>query len=560
MKRLPRPYQYALTLIAGVLFVTPAAGIGLSAVGLPLTVVLLSVLAVVLGLYGIAAVLAEDTRLALTVSILVLATIGANVPLGPRPVGVTIGPDLFLVDVPLALLALISLSTWERRDFGAVHGLLVGYLIWSIALLALAPGPRPDVMGWYAVHVARYVAVFALVSRAITARWIGGRDALNIVVLTVLGHGAVASVQVFTGPIERLTVLGFNPRAVASLGPIPTGPYIGGFTGGAPFASVVIIGIPILIALLLSDRVPRVLALVGVGWLSFVLQLTAWDAARGALLVAFAAAFVGFGWWVTGVLRPRGERLFRWWQSRRVDAPMVLSAVAIAALWQLSRLRANPDHDPVFLNPELGQATLGALTIPGFNTQNLSIRLYQYVGGTDVFFQYPLTGLGGANYTYIALAYADRANMIHNFYIGVFAETGLVGGVLLFGALAIVCVGLWVVADRKNDPVWLGVLVGLIGFFALQSFQPQYLRPITMSFVFSVLGVGYGEFLRVRSTPDETWHSVWDESTLGHAVVASRLLRAAPVLTDRLEKILGLAWRESRVRTATVAVARWLVN
>ena len=140
MKRLPRPYQYALTLIVGVLFVTPAAGIGLSAVGLPLTVVLLSVLAVVLGLYGIAAVLAEDTRLALTVSILVLATIGANVPLGPRPVGVTIGPDLFLVDVPLALLALISLSTWERRDFGAVHGLLVGYLIWSIALLALAPG------------------------------------------------------------------------------------------------------------------------------------------------------------------------------------------------------------------------------------------------------------------------------------------------------------------------------------------------------------------------------------------------------------------------------------
>ena len=81
MKRLPRPYQYALTLIVGVLFVTPAAGMGASAVGLPLTVVLLSVLAVVLGLYGIAAVLAEDTRLALTVSILVLATIGANVPL-----------------------------------------------------------------------------------------------------------------------------------------------------------------------------------------------------------------------------------------------------------------------------------------------------------------------------------------------------------------------------------------------------------------------------------------------------------------------------------------------
>jgi hypothetical protein len=544
VKRLPRPYRYALALLVGVLFVTPTVGIGLSAVGLPLIIALLGILTVVIGLYGSAAILAGDTRLALTVSVIVLVTVAANVPLGSRPGGVTIGPDIFLVDVALALLALVSLSTWERRDLGAVHGLLIGYLVWTIALVALAPGPRPDVMGWYVLHVARYVAVFVLVSRAITASWIAGRNALGVVVLTVLAHGVVASVQVVTGPIEQLTVFGFNPRVVASLGPIPTGPYVGGFTGGSPFASLAVIVVPILLALSFSDRIPRILAFAGVGWFSLLLQLTAWDAARGALLVAFCASFVGFGWWVTDVLWSRGTRLARWWRARLFCVRALFPAVALATLWQLSRFRANPDHDPVFLNPELGQATLGSLTVPGFSTKNLSIRLYQYVGGVDVFLQYPLTGLGGANYTYIALAYADRENMIHNFYIGVFAETGLVGGVLLFGAVALVCVGLWVVAESENDPIWLGVLIGLVGFFALQSFQPQYLRPITMGFVFCVLGICYGEYLRVRRTPDGLWTAVWEDSMFRHALESSRLLRTASSATDWVEEVLGRAWRE----------------
>jgi hypothetical protein len=414
-------------------------------------------------------------------------------------------------------------------------------------------------MFWYATHVLRFVLVFAVVSRAVAEGWITGYGALGAVVITVIGHGLVASVQLATGPIEALTVLGFNPRAVATLGPFPTGPYIGGFTGGAPFASLVVIAIPILFALVFSDRIPRILPLTGVVWLAFLLQLTAWDAARGALLVALFAGFVVFGWWLTGVLWEQGDALIGWCRKSRLRNPVLLiPPLAAAAVWQSARSGTNPEHEPVFLNPELGQETIGSISIPGFSTRNLGIRLYQYVGGTDVFLQYPLTGLGGANYNYVALEYADRANMIHNYYIGVFAENGLVGGTLLFTALGIACIGLWKTAATEDSPLWLGLLVGLVGFFALQSFQPQYLRPVTMTSLFGIIGVSYGRYLRNRSIPESMWTTAFKDSIVQRALSSAMVSQVPASLVNTLERTLDTSWERSYLRAALLKTMKWL--
>jgi O-antigen ligase len=225
-----------------------------------------------------------------------------------------------------------------------------------------------------------------------------------------------------------------------------------------------------------------------------------------------------------------------------------------AAAWQLTHLGANPDHQPMYLSPQFGQSFAQSLNIPGFSTRNLAIRLSQYVGGTDIFLQYPLTGFGGANYTYVALNYAPQANMIHNLYIGVFAETGFVGGVLFFGAMVLSLRGVWLTASRDDSPLWLGYLIGFVGFFALQMFQPQYLRPVTMVSVFGLLGIGYGTHLRNRSQRGNTWTTVWNRSSVQRAMTTAYVTQTIAKLPDMSRVVLRVAWMNSRIRQVLPAV------
>jgi hypothetical protein len=527
-----RVRAYALFLVVGTLFVTPISGLLLARLGVPLTPALLVTLVLVFGAYGVTVLWLDDTYLGLLIAVLVLTTVAANVPLGPLPTGVAVGPNLYLVDIPLLLGFAITLPTWRRTQFSVAHGFLAAYVVWVFLLVVLAPGPRPDVMFWYAIHVTRIVLVFTLVSRGVTDDWLTARAALGVVVLTAIAHGIVASVQVVTGPIGGLTVLGVTPRVVAtlSLGPlgdIPTGSYVGGFTGGAPFSMLLTMVIPIVAATFVLQHVPRVVAVGGALWLAFLVQLTAWDSARGALLVSLGMVVALLGWRATGVLWDRTDRidraLVRSWIVTRWPLP-VGGGILLAAVWQLVHTGSNPTHQPVYLDPQLGQAFAQSASVPGFNTRNLAIRLTQYVGGLDTFLQYPLTGLGGANFYYISLNYGPKAHMIHNFYVGVLAETGLVGAVLVIGAIAYAIRAVWLTASRTDDPLFLGLFAGVIGALALQFFQPQYLRTTAFLPVWAMLGIGCGYLQRIL--PDRSgdrWGRAWIASHLRTDIVSARL-------------------------------------
>jgi hypothetical protein len=533
--------------IVGTLFVTPLVGLGLARLGVPLTPALLGVLGLVFGAYGLLVLQTGDVERGLLVAVLVLSTVGANVPFGALPDGVAVGPNVYLVDLPLLALALITLTTWRREHVTAAQGLLGLYFVWTIFVVALAPNPRPDVTAWYAIHVARYALAFALVTRGTVEGWLSAGEALGIVVATTVGHAVVASAQTLFGTVSGLTVLGMNTRIVASfplgpLGSIPSGPYVGGFTGGAPFAVHLTILIPVVLAALFHDRVPRVVALVGAGWFAFLLQLTAWDAARGALLVSLGLVGLVFGWRWTDVLADRGKwvastirrsALVRQWQ------PLVGLSVVGAALWQILGPNAGEGHRPTYLPPRLGQGAARSVDLPGFNTENLAIRIYQYVGGTDTFLQYPLTGLGGANYNYVALSYAPKANMIHNLYIGIFAETGLVGGVLFFGAMGYALRTVWLTAIKNDDPVYVGLLAGLGGMLALQFFQPQYLRATSFVPLWTLLGIACGRYRRQWSVKPDRWSRVWNESRVVSGVSSARVLNGLAVFPTLVHAALG---------------------
>jgi hypothetical protein len=533
-----RATWYAAFAITGTLFVTPLAGLGLARLGVALTPALLIALGLIFGAYGLFVLRNGDIKRGLFVAVLVIATVGANIPLGAIPEGVTVGPNVYLVDLPLLALALITLTTWRREHVTAAQGLLGLYFVWTVFLIALAPNPRPDVTAWYALHVARYALAFALVTRGIVENWLSAGEALGVVIATTVGHAVVASAQVVLGTVNGLTVLGMNTRIVASfplgpLGSIPSGPYVGGFTGGAPFAVHLTILIPVVLAAMFHDRVPRILALCGAAWFAFLLQLTAWDAARGALLVSLVLVGLVVGWWRTGVLGDRGEWVastIRESVLTRRWRPLVGVGLVIATVWQIIGPNAGEPHQPTYLPSELGQGVAQSVTIPGFNTQNLAIRIYQYVGGTDTFLQYPLTGLGGANYNYVALSYAPKANMIHNLYIGIFAETGLVGGVVFFGAVGYAVRAVWLTASRNDDPIYLGLLAGLGGMFALQFFQPQYLRATSFVPLWAILGIACGRYRKQWSVEPDRWSRVWDESRIVSGVSSARVLNRLAVL------------------------------
>jgi len=554
---IPKPYFYALILVIGILFITPILGLGIAALGAPIVPVLLGLLTLILTTFGIYILHSGDVYRGLLVMILVLGTMRANFPFGAFPGGtLDVGPHILLVDGALLLFLAITASSWSRKHFTKPTTLLLVFVVWCVALTLLAPGPRQDVMGWYAVHVGRYALLGLVVIRGVIDNHLTGREALGVIGIAATGQAMVATGQIVTGPINPLSVLGSNLQIVASIGSIPTGPYVGGFMGGAPLAVLLTLLWPAVIGIGVARERLRIPVLLVVVWWAVLLQFTAWDAVRGALLVALGFAFVLFGWWATGILWSRGQmlsQLRRTIGGPKVQVMLAAALVGLAASIQLFVSSGGPIQ-PRYLGPETGQAWAKTVDIPGFSTKNLAIRIYQYVAGIDVFLQYPLTGVGGANFPFVAEAYG-RAITMHNLYIGTLAETGIVGAILLFGALWVAARRLWWLAEKTDDSIMIGLLAGLGGVFAMQFFQPQYLRIVSMMSLWMVLGAVVGEVRRQRGAPDDYWQRAWNNSVLTAATRSARITNVGEQLVESATRLAGVGYEYYR-RSKTARVVR----
>jgi hypothetical protein len=155
----------------------------------------------------------------------------------------------------------------------------------------------------------------------------------------------------------------------------------------------------------------------------------------------------------------------------------------------------------------------GQISIPFFDLSNLTPRLQQYLIGLDVFLQYPLFGVGGGNFRFVAAEYGLRTKErlpvpepIHNIYLMLLAETGLPGFLLYIGAFGlVVTAAVKSVVDGHKRRLHVALLVGFIAFSAFLFFT-HLIDRITVLIPFWALGgavLGERAVARTGSETDE---------------------------------------------------------
>lgn len=143
-----------------------------------------------------------------------------------------------------------------------------------------------------------------------------------------------------------------------------------------------------------------------------------------------------------------------------------------------------------YLNPKPALEFVTTLSLPGFNVGNFIPRIYMYVIGLDLFLQYLIFGIGGANFAYLAEDYGFlTSHEMHNLPIMLLAETGLPGFLLYTGALAAVAVGGWRTFRETRDPLYLGILAGMAGYLAAMMLRSGFIRGPAVFTFWALAGV-----------------------------------------------------------------------
>ena len=471
----------AILFVSLIVVATPAIGLLLK-LFLPGPIPVLIALCLAVGGYGLYIILKRELILGTIIALLVLMTVAANIPLGsPKMILGGVGPQLFVVQIPLAALIIIfSVNGWSKSEISYAHILLFGFAIWCIVSAPLTAGPRPDMAVYFGLLFLQSALIFLVVSRSVQREYISAKNVIMTISFVVIGQSVLAFGQfLHRGPFG-LSVLGEGHKSVSSLslGPLgtwPTGPYVSGLAAAAALTSLITMVFPVLIVVAYTKSDWRRYLAVGMCVLMFfVIQTTAWDSARGAIILAL----------VTSLILLRLHRTNRLSFSNRELGKRLSGALAVFAVAVLVPISMIWNNNAV--------ATARSVSIPGFNTRNLAIRVVQYVHGWGYFIKYPIAGLGGANFYYVSDGFLPKPYPLHNLFIELLAETGIVGFVLYTGAIVLGLSAIWQYYRETRNPIALGVFSGLICYFALASFQPQLARPQILFIFWSIIGAFVG--------------------------------------------------------------------
>jgi len=113
---------------------------------------------------------------------------------------------------------------------------------------------------------------------------------------------------------------------------------------------------------------------------------------------------------------------------------------------------------------------IATMSVPFFDMSSLFPRLEQMERVATVFFENPIFGIGAANWKYTSIA----EMRIHNAYMTLLVETGILGLVLYLGAV-VAALGVAVrllVMTETDRLVYLGAVAGVVGFFVSIIFHP----------------------------------------------------------------------------------------
>ena len=480
------PVASATVLVVGLFAVAPALGWVLAATGVSPPLPLLAGVIVVGSLYALFVVSVGRLAQGAAVALVTTATMAADFPLAANVDAYpgSLGPEVWLVHAPLgALLVLLAVrGALSPRSFGWIEYAMAAFVAWSALVALVGPVPRVDTALYYALYALVGFLAFGAVAWSVAAGVVDLRGVIGAFLVTIGGHVAFAAVQLANqGPLG-LTVLGETLRAtshtVVGLGPVGfnIGVFVSGLAGGSgAFSMLLVVALPLALAVAVERRGwQRAGVLSGAVAVAAVLRFTAKDASRGAVIVA-VALFGGFLLW------EHRDRLTRRAGSlRRAGRWAPLSLATVAALFVPSTINARTSGAGSSGGAGAGSgagetSATGAasvdVSVPFFNLNTLGVRLQQYLVGLDIFVGHPLTGVGGANFVYVAARYpveAIEGFPLHNLYLSLLVGTGIPGFALYSLALLGVLWSGWrLFSSSTADRVLVaGTLAALVGYLA----------------------------------------------------------------------------------------------
>ncbi len=473
----------------GVFVFTPILGMVFEILSAPLP--LFIALGFVLALYGLYCIAIESILQGLAVSLLVLMTTAANVPLSTDIVG-GIGPQIWLYQIPLVgIFAIYALRTWSRNHVLVAHLLLGSFAVWTVVSLPFIAGPRVDMAVWFAVYAIQFTLIFVLVSRLILDGILSRRSTIGVLGITVVWHVLLGMAQIINKGPFGISHLGESTRVVDSisfglLGAYQTGPYVSGLAGGAAFASLCVMICPILITYAYqSNGLERSTSLLMILFLIITVRFTAWDASRGGLIVGIGV--LGCIWLANQVGFLEGKnpsklavRLFGVLGSLLAFTSVLIGKLRRSSrgkLWFEPIPKRSDQYALSYLSPGDAVDFVKTIHIPGFDASNLAIRIWMYVIGLDLFLQHPIFGIGGVNFAYIAEGYGfNDPHEMHNIFVMLLAETGFPGFLLYSAALCGVLVTSWRRFNQTGDILIIGAVAGLIGYIATLNLRSGFVR------------------------------------------------------------------------------------
>lgn len=494
------PKQDALTL-GGLLAASLALIVPVLAILTPVPVLVW--VALVGAVYGTGIFLVGRVGVGTYAALLVTLTFVANIPLASasylRSMSGSLGPNIWLAHGPLLglLVVLFVRDSEQFYDVSRAEKLLGVFVGWVVLAAFVTRPPRLDTALFFALFVLWGGLVFAAIRRAHRTLPVSPGTTMSILACTILFKSCFALVEAVQGKSFGLTHLGeLSPELAETLATIPVGPfniwvgtYVSGFTGMSfLLASLVVLVIPFTLAQALDSVTPwQVLGSIGSILMAAALRLTGTDAGRGAALLAIAL-FLG---WI--FLNRSSKPKIR--TDRGTAIVVAVAIVCIAILLVPSTQSGAPASTAAIPTGE--PATGGTseptstdtpeISVPLFDLSSLGIRLSQYVAGIGLFVENPIFGIGGANFPYVAAEYGIPNQLpIHNVFIALLAETGIVGFALYGGfLLSVLWRGIQSLRNSQTDTVIrVTALVGIIGYLGFMFWDYLLLQSAASAFMF----------------------------------------------------------------------------
>lgn len=506
------PERDALALGGGL-----AAGLALVVPVLSLTtpVPTLAWVALLAGVYGVVAAVIGRVTVGVYAATLVTMTFAANVPLasGEYLLSMTrdLGPNVWLVHLPLlALLALLGLRDSDRfRRVTRAEALLAAFVGWVVVAALVTRPVRVDAALYFALFVLWGGLIFAAVRRSHDVLPVTPHTTLGVLAVTVLFKSCFALAESVNGESFGLTRLGeLTSEFAVTIAALPlggvtlsVGTYVSGFSGMSfILASLAVFVVPFVVARTLErSATSRVLGAASAFVVVLALRLSGTDAGRGAALLALAC-FVGW----TLVRWRSGDRSL---DARRLSLLFVVALVCVGVvLLPSTQSGAAGDVSTTVPGGSSGGGSTaatdtGEISVPLFDLSNLGVRLTQYAAGISLFLRNPLFGIGGANFPYYAASFGIPDQLpIHNVYLTLLAETGVVGFLLYVGfLLTVLRRGVRsLLAEATDARVRAAALAGIVGYLGFMFWDYLLFDSVVSSFTF------YAVCAVVATDPTET--------------------------------------------------------